>query len=83
MSGVDNLPQWLQAKIIVAKSYIQGVKEYIEGEMNSEMDEAILAKTTDPAHNADAVKQINSKVPNSIAKAELVKAFNSGKTVDL
>jgi hypothetical protein len=83
MSGVDNLPQWLQAKIIIAKSYIQGAKEYLDGEIGNEMDEAILAKTTDPAHNADAIKQINSKVPNTISRAELTKAFNAGKTVDL
>ena len=40
--GVDNLPQWLQAKIIIAKSYIHGVKEYLEGEMgnNDELEES-------------------------------------------
>jgi hypothetical protein len=83
MEGVNNLPQWFQAKIIIAKSYIQGAKEYLDGEIGNEMDEAILAKTTDPAHNADAIKQINSKVPNTLSRAELTKAFNSGKTVDL
>jgi hypothetical protein len=36
--GIDNLPQWFQAKIIIAKSYIQGAKEYLEGEMNNGLD---------------------------------------------
>jgi len=44
--GVDNLPQWLQAKIIIAKSYIHGVKEYLEGEMGNddELEEDIFKK---------------------------------------
>jgi hypothetical protein len=93
IDSVDNMgevdfPHWWQAKIVLAKNYLQGAKDYLEsalavGNEEGEMDEAILAKTTDPAHNADAIKQINSKVPNTIARAELTKAFNLGKTVDL
>ena len=93
IDAVDNMgevdfPHWWQAKIVLAKNYLQGSKDYLEsalavGNEEGEMEEAILAKTTDPAHNADAIKQINSKVPNTIARTELTKAFNSGKTVDL
>ena len=93
INAVDNMgevdfPHWWQAKIVLAKSYLEGAKDYLEsalaiGNEDEEMDEAILAKTTDPSHNADAIKQINSKVPNTISRAELTKAFNSGKTVDL
>jgi len=93
INAVDNMgevdfPHWWQAKIVLAKNYLTGAKDYLDsalavGNEDGEMDEAILAKTTDPAHNADAIKQINSKVPNTIARAELTKAFNSGKTVDL
>lgn len=46
MEGVDNLPQWFQAKIIIAKSYIQGAREYLEGEMNNGLDEDIFKKGT-------------------------------------
>jgi hypothetical protein len=93
INSVDNMgevdfPHWWQAKIVLAKNYLEGAKDYLEsalatGSEDEEMDEAILAKTTDPAHNADAIKQINSKVPNTISRAELTKAFNAGKTVDL
>jgi hypothetical protein len=80
--GVDNLPQWFQAKIIIAKSYIDGAKEYLEGEMNSGIDEGETAKTNDPSHNAAVLQQIN-QVPNAGAKAELTKAFNSGQAINI
>jgi hypothetical protein len=93
IDSVDNMgeidfPHWWQAKIVLAKNYLTGAKDYLDsalavGNEEGEMDEAILAKTNDPAHNADAIKQINSKVPNTTARAELTKAFNTGKTVDL
>jgi hypothetical protein len=93
IDSVDNMgevdfPHWWQAKIVLAKNYLQGSKDYLDsalavGNEEGEMEEAILAKTTDPTHNADAIKQINSKVPNTTARAELTRAFNAGKTVDL
>jgi hypothetical protein len=92
MDSVDNMgeidfPHWWQAKIVLAKNYLTGAKDYLDsalavGNEEGEMEEAITAKTTDPIHNADALKQIN-KIPNPTAKAELTKAFNAGKTVDL
>jgi hypothetical protein len=82
MEGIDNLPQWFQAKIIIAKSYIQGAKEYLEGEMNNGLDEEVTSKTNDSSHNAAILQQIN-KVPNSGAKAELTKAFNSGQAINI
>jgi hypothetical protein len=92
IDSVDNMgeidfPHWWQAKIVLAKNYLTGAKDYLDsalavGNEEGEMDEAVTAKTTDPIHNADAIKQIN-KVPNTTARAELTKAFNSGKTVDL
>jgi hypothetical protein len=84
--GEIDFPHWWQAKVVLAKNYLQGAKDYLDSALaigNEEMEEAIMTKTTDPAHNADAIKQINSKVPNTIARAELTKAFNSGKTIDL
>jgi hypothetical protein len=92
IDSVDNMgevdfPHWWQAKIILAKNYLEGAKDYLEsalavGNEDEEMKEAITAKTTDPSHNADALKQI-SKVPNTVARTELTKAFNAGKPVDL
>ena len=92
IDSVDNMgeidfPHWWQAKIILAKNYLDGAKDYLDGALSvgnedGEMEEAITAKTTDPIHNADALKQI-SKVPNPTAKAELTKAFNAGKTIDV
>jgi hypothetical protein len=82
MEGVDNLPQWFQAKIIIAKSYIQGAREYLEGEINNGLDEEVTSKTNDSSHNAEVLKQIN-QVPNSGAKAELTKAFNSGQAINI
>ena len=46
------------------------------------VEEATTAKTSDPIHNADVLKSI-SKVSNTTAKAELTKAFNAGKTIDV
>jgi len=80
--GVDNLPQWFQEKIIIAHSYIKGAKEYLEGEMGNGIDEGETAKTNDQAHNSEVLKQI-SQVPNSGAKAELTKAFNSGQAINI
>lgn len=56
----------------------------VNAKLNSgdEMEEAVTAKTTDPTHNSDAIKQI-SKVSNPSSRAELTKAFNSGKTIDI
>ena len=92
IDSVDNMgeidfPHWWQAKIVLAKNYLEGAKDYLEsalavGNEDEEMEEAVTAKTADPIHNADALKQI-SKIPNPTAKAELTKAFNAGKTVDL
>lgn len=92
IDSVDNMgeidfPHWWQSKIILSKNYLEGAKDYLDGALSvgnedGEMEEAITAKTTDPTHNADAIKQIN-KVPNPAARAELTKAFNTGKTVDL
>jgi hypothetical protein len=92
IDSVDNMgevdfPHWWQAKIILAKNYLEGAKDYLDGALSAgnedgEMEEAITAKTTDPSHNADALKQI-SKVPNTVARTELTKAFNAGKPVDL
>jgi hypothetical protein len=91
INAVDNMgevdfPHWWQAKVVLAKNYLQGAKDYLDSALaignEEEMDEAVTAKTTDPIHNADALKQIN-KIPNTTARAELTKAFNSGKTVDL
>jgi hypothetical protein len=93
IDAVDNMgevdfPHWWQAKIILAKNYLEGAKDYLDsalavGNEDGEMEEAIMTKTTDPTHNADAIKQINSKVTNTTSRAELTKAFNAGKTVDL
>jgi hypothetical protein len=92
IDSVDNMgeidfPHWWQAKIILAKNYLTGAKDYLDsalaiGNEDGEMEEAITTKTADPIHNADALKQI-SKIPNPTAKAELTKAFNAGKTIDL
>jgi hypothetical protein len=92
IDSVDNMgevdfPHWWQAKVILAKNYLEGAKDYLEsalatGNEDEEMEEAITAKTNDSTHNTDAIKQIN-KIPNTTARAELTKAFNSGKTVDL
>jgi hypothetical protein len=95
IDSVDNMgevdfPHWWQAKIVLAKNYLQGAKDYLdsalaigneEGE-DEEIEEATTAKTTDPSHNAGVLKQI-SKISNSTAKAELIKAFNSGETIDI
>ena len=92
IDSIDNMgeidfPHWWQAKIILAKNYLTGAKDYLDGALSvgnedGEMEEAITAKTSDPTHNADALKQI-SKVPNTTARVELTKAFNAGKTVDI
>ena len=92
IDSIDNMgeidfPHWWQAKIILAKNYLTGAKDYLDGALSvgnedGEMEEATTAKTTDSIHNADVLKQI-SKVPNSTAKAELTKAFNAGKTIDI
>ena len=92
IDSVDNMgeidfPHWWQAKIILAKNYLDGAKDYLDGALSvgnedGEIEEATTAKTTDSIHNADVLKQI-SKVPNSTAKAELTKAFNAGKTIDI
>jgi hypothetical protein len=95
VDSVDNMgeidfPHWWQAKIVLAKNYLQGSKDYLdsalaigneEGE-DEEIEEATTAKTTDPSHNAGVLKQI-SKISNPTAKAELTKAFNSGETIDI
>jgi hypothetical protein len=92
IDSIDNMgeidfPHWWQAKIILAKNYLTGAKDYLDGALSignedGEIEEATTAKTTDSIHNADVLKQI-SKVPNSTAKAELTKAFNAGKTIDI
>lgn len=92
IDSIDNMgeidfPHWWQAKIILAKNYLTGAKDYLDGALavgneDGEIEEATTAKTTDSIHNADVLKQI-SKVPNSTAKAELTKAFNAGKTIDI
>jgi hypothetical protein len=92
IDSVDNMgeidfPHWWQAKIILAKNYLEGAKDYLDGALSvgnedGELEEATTAKTADAIHNADVLKQI-SKVPNSTAKAELTKAFNAGKTIDV
>jgi hypothetical protein len=88
--GEIDFPHWWQAKIVLAKNYLQGSKDYLdsalaigneEGE-DEEIEEATTAKTTDPSHNAGVLKQI-SKISNPTAKAELTKAFNSGETIDI
>lgn len=92
IDSVDNMgeidfPHWWQAKIILAKNYLDGAKDYLDGALSvgnedGEIEEATTAKTTDQIHNADVLKQI-SKIPNPTAKAELTKAFNAGKTIDV
>ena len=92
IDSVDNMgeidfPHWWQAKIILAKNYLDGAKDYLDGALSvgnedGELEEATTAKTTDQIHNADVLKQI-SKIPNPTAKAELTKAFNAGKTIDV
>ena len=86
--GEIDFPHWWQAKIVLAKNYLAGSKDYLDSalavgnEEGEEMEEATTAKTTDPSHNAGVLKQI-SKISNSTAKAELTKAFNSGETIDI
>lgn len=92
IDSVDNMgeidfPHWWQAKIILAKNYLDGAKDYLDGALSvgnedGELEEATTAKTADAIHNADVLKQI-SKIPNPTAKAELTKAFNAGKTIDV
>ncbi len=51
-------------------------------EAKEKMEEAITAKTGDPAQNNATLQKIN-KVSNPVAKSELQKAFQSGKTINI
>jgi len=51
-------------------------------EAKEKMEEAITAKTGDAQHDSTTLQKIN-KVTNPIAKSELQKAFQSGKTIDV
>ena len=85
--GEIDFPSWWQSKITLSKNYLQGAKDYLEGALatggeEQEVDEALTAKTNDPIHNSNVQSKINS-VPNSAAKSELTKAFQSGKSIDV
>jgi hypothetical protein len=51
-------------------------------EAKEKMEEAITAKTGDQVHDSATLQKIN-KVSNPVAKSELQKAFQSGKTIDV
>jgi len=81
MEGIDNLPQWFQAKIIIAKSYIQGAREYLDGEMGNDLDESgtYAGKQSIP----DVQKDPQFSSLSSIGKADTLKKLQNGDTVTI
>ena len=46
-----DFPHWWQAKIVKAKDYIQGAKDYLDAELNNNSDD--IAVSHDVANNED------------------------------
>jgi hypothetical protein len=86
INSVDNMgevdfPHWWQAKIILAKNYLTGAKDYLEsalavGNEDGEMEEAIALK--DKAGNTQYAK--DSTEASNIERAAKTKGVTLTKT---
>jgi hypothetical protein len=69
-----NLPEWVQSKITLAKSYMSSVDDYLSAEMREGVDEDTVDEDCWKGYKAIGLKKKNGKtVPNCVPVTESTK----------